>query len=443
VSSTAPSTSPAPGARAEADPSEALYFAPVVTLAWLVRLRWGAVLAQAATVLVASRALGSALPSTTLAVVVGITAATNVSLRIWLGTIQRVRRSIIGAVILADAGLLTVLLYFSGGPSNPFSVLYLVYVTLAALTLGGGWAAAVVGVTAGGYALLFFESVPIAGMEHAHHQGTSAYSIHLQAMWVAFTVTASLVAFFVARMQRALRERDAQLTHAQRLAARGEKLASLTTLAAGAAHELGTPLGTIAVAAREIERALGDCLDREALAGDARLIRDEVDRCRRIVQEMSGRSGETMGEVPTLVAIDALMTEVRARAVAGDRLVVRVDPGTPKRVTVPDRGLVQALSNLVKNALEASDGADDDQVELRVSAAGATVRFEVSDRGTGIDAPDLPRVGEPFFSTKAPGKGMGLGLFIANAFAEKWRGRLVLESVRGRGTRASIELPLA
>jgi two-component system sensor histidine kinase RegB len=427
--------------RASGEAADAVDFAPVVTLAWLVRLRWGAVLAQAVTVLVASLTLGKDLPSGTLAVVVGVTAASNVALQAWLRTLQRVRRRAIGAVLLADAGLLTVLLYFSGGPSNPFSVLYLVYVTLAALTLGGAWAAAVVGVTATGYALLFFESVPIAAMEHAHHHGTSAYSLHLQAMWVAFTVTAALVGFFVAQMQRALRDRDAQLAHAQRLAARGEKLASLTALAAGAAHELGSPLGTIAVAARELERALAGRPEADALAGDARLIRDEVERCRRIVQEMSGRSGETMGEAPEPTSLETLATDVRARAMARDRLVVRVDPALPERVVVPGRGLAQALGNLVRNALEASEGAEDDRVELSVRRAGDALLFEVTDHGAGIEDGDLSRVGEPFFTTKPPGKGMGLGLFLANTFAERWHGRLVLESTQGSGTRARIELP--
>jgi two-component system sensor histidine kinase RegB len=435
------STSSPPRAPTDAVATDAPGFAPAVTLAWLVRLRWGAVLAQAVTVLVASLALGRDLPSAALALLVGITAASNVALRLWLRTMARVRTRVIGGVLLADTALLTALLYFSGGPSNPFSVLYLVYVTLAALTLGAGWAAAVVVVTATGYALLFFESVPIAGMEHMHHHGTSAYSFHLQAMWVAFTVTAGLVGFFVARMQRALRDRDAQLAQAHRLAARSEKLASLTALAAGAAHELGTPLGTIAVAARELERALGD--DPGVLASDARLIRDEVDRCRRIVQQMSGRSGETMGEVPEDVSVETLASDVRARTMAEARLVVRVDPDVPAHVTLPGRGLAQALSNLVKNALEASEGAEDDRVELSMRRAGASIRFEVVDHGPGIEEADLSRVGEPFFSTKAPGKGMGLGLFLAHVFAERWRGRLVLESVHGHGTRACIELPVA
>ncbi|MGH7436910.1 MAG: ATP-binding protein, partial [Polyangiaceae bacterium] len=344
--------------------------------------------------------------------------------------------------LLVDAGLLTVLLYYSGGPSNPFSVLYLVYVTLAALMLGVRWASALVAVTATGYALLFFEHVPVDGMEHMHHAGTSAYSIHLQAMWVAFTVTAGLVAFFVGRLQHALRKREAELASAQRLAARSERLASLTTLAAGAAHELGTPLGTIAIASKELERSLDGRTDLGSLAEDARLIRDEVERCRRIVHEMSGRSGEAMGEALESVSVEKLTSEVRSRTAAAERLVVHIDPSVGAQVMVPVRGLTQALGHLVKNALEASDRSQDNRVDLRVNSEGSLLGFEVLDHGVGFPAGALARAGDPFFSTKPPGSGMGLGLFLVNVFAEKWLGRLTLESTEGRGTLARLELPV-
>jgi two-component system sensor histidine kinase RegB len=422
--------------------AESLMFAPPVTLAWLVRLRWGAVLAQAVTVLVAAIALGGRLQTPALALIVGATAASNVVLQVWLRAERRVRNRLIGALLIADAALLTALLYFSGGASNPFSVLYLVYVTLGALALGIRWASALVGIAATGYALLFFEHVTVAGMDHEHHHDASAFSIHLQAMWVAFTVTAALIAFFVARMQRALRERDEQLAEAQRAAARSEKLASLTTLAAGAAHELGTPLATIAVTSKELERALTSRADLARLTEDARLIREEVERCGRIVQQMSGRSGEAMGEALEAVAMDDFVRELRQRAGEPERLAVEVESDVPSRVVVPVRGLIQALGNLVTNALEASAQSEDTRVVLRVHHAAECLHFDVEDRGVGISEHDLARAGEPFFSTKLPGKGMGLGLFLANAFAAKWRGRLAIESEQGRGTRVRLELPV-
>lgn len=407
-----------------------------LTVAWLVRLRWGAVVAQATTVFVAAFALGVELRVGPLAAIILVTAASNLALAAWARARRPVGNAAIGAALVFDTLALTALLALSGGPSNPFSALYLVEVTIAALALGVRWAAAVVAVATIGYALLFFVSAQGDAMEH-HHHGGSAFSTHLQAMWVAFAVTAGIIAYFVARVSGALREREAELAEAQRLAARTEKLASLTTLAAGAAHELGTPLATIAIASKELERALART-ETPALAADARLIREEVERCSRIVQQMSGRAGEAMGEARVVTPIAEVVEAIRAR-VPADRLDVALD-AAPARATLPARGLAQALGSLVKNAFDASAG--DARVSLRVEGAGDTLRFVVSDNGRGIAAPDLARVGEPFFTTKAPGQGMGLGVFLASAFAERWGGKVTLESEIERGTRATLVIPL-
>ena len=354
--------------------------------------------------------------------------------------VARSRSSTIGAVLLADTALLTTLLYFSGGPWNPFTSLYLVYVTLAALSLGMRWASAIVIAAAAGYALLFYAHVAVAVLEHEHHPG-ARLSAHLQAMWVAFAVTGTLIAYFVSRVAAALRERDAQLARAQRIAARNEKLVSLSTLAAGAAHELGTPLSTIAVVAHELERALL----REGLgwSDDARLIRSSVERCRAIVLQMSGRSVEGLGEVPQRASIDAVVDDLRERMAfdSPDRMAVEIDARVPRRVAVPREGLVQALGFLVRNAADASSPRD--AIRLRVLLEEGRLRFDVDDHGSGIAAEILERLGEPFFTTKPTGEGMGLGVFLARAFAERWQGRLAIDSVPGRGTRATIEIPVA
>jgi two-component system sensor histidine kinase RegB len=419
-------------------------FAPAVTFAWIVRLRWGAVFAQAITVLVAAAALDGKLQTEALTALVMLSAASNLGLHVWMRTGERrVRHRVIGAVLMTDAAILTALLYFSGGPSNPFSVLYLVYVTLAALALGIRWALALVGVAAAGYLLLFFAHVPVEGMDHGRTvQEPSAFSMHLQAMWVAFALTGSLIAFVVARLQRALQERDERLAQVWFVAARSEKLASLTTLAAGAAHELGTPLATIAVASKDLETALRAEGAQPALADDARLIRKEVERCRWIVEQMSGRSGEFMGEALDIIAVDDLEQRLREKAASADRLVLDVDSAVPRRLVVPVRGLLQTLGNLIANALEASVKSADARVILGIRRTEHGLQFEVTDRGAGIPESQLARAGEPFFSTRAPGKGMGLGLFLARTFAQEWRGRLDIDSRPGYGTRVRIELPL-
>lgn len=419
-------------------------YAPAVTVAWLVRLRWGSIVAQIVTLLVGLFGLGAP-PRVLAGAIIALTAASNVALHMAAREGRSVGTGRLGAVLVFDTVALTALLFLCGGPSNPFSTLYLVYVTVAALALGIRWASVAVGVSAVGYALLFLAGDQAAGMAHMHHDAT-AFSVHLQAMWVAFTVTAALIAYFVARVARALREREEQLAQARDVAVRAEKLASLSTLAAGAAHELGTPLGTIAIVARELERALEGSDALVGLRDDARLIRNEVDRCRRIVEEMSGRSGETMGEVPEPIALDALLEEVRRRdtpiGAASSPGAVQIDiaPGVPSRLVLPARGLVQSLRNLLHNARDALGPAGD--IRLHVTTAGGWITFQVEDRGAGMPGEVLERVGEPFFTTKPPGKGTGLGVFLARTFAQRWQGRLTLKSEVGRGTRAMLELPL-
>ncbi len=410
--------------------------ATAITLTWLVRLRWGFFLAQAATIAGARYVLSVNVPIGQLAVVVGLSGLSNLALGQWARRTRDPSASALGAVFVLDTLLLTALLYFAGGPANPFSAFYLVHVTIAAVVLGMRWSAAVVALSALSYAALFFKHVTVPAMEHAHHSGT-AFSVHLQGMWVALTIAASLIAYFVTRVSKALRAREADLLRVQQLAARNEKLASLSTLAAGAAHELGTPLGTIAIAAKELERSIRSAPDDAVL--DARLIRDELERCREIIRRMSANAGQAIGELAEPTSTDRVLAALRERM--GPAALANVEPEvTDAAFVAPVQGLVQVLSNLVQNAIHATPegGA---RITLLSDVVGEVVRFTVQDRGRGIPRADLDRVGEPFFTTKPPGQGMGLGLFLARAFAERHGGQLVVASEEGKGTRVTLELP--
>ncbi len=424
---------PAHGARASTSPSPA-----AITVAWLVRLRWGAVLGQTVTIAVAIFGLDLDLPILPLALLVGVTVVSNGLLTARLRTVEDVSTRTVGLVLAADVFVLSGLLYCSGGPSNPFSVMYLVHVTLAALVLGVRWAGAMVALSAVLYAALFFWHVPVAELSHAHHHGASPFSVHLQGMWIAFTIAASLIAYFVARVAGALRAREAELADARALAARSEKLASLTTLAAGAAHELGTPLGTIAVASKELERTIRSNAD-EAI-DDARLIRTEVERCRAIVQRMAAQAGETMGEIPRVTTAEEIFRGCidRLGKEASENVVVEMSELV--RFTCPTEGTIQVLLSLVQNARWAVRAAGG-KVVLSSTCTPETVRLVVADDGVGIAEDVLARIGEPFVTTKAPGEGMGLGLFLARTFAERWGGSFAIQSPPGRGTIATIELP--
>lgn len=408
-----------------------------ITIAWLTRLRWGAALGQTVTIAIATLGLGLSLPLAPLAALVAMTVISNAVLAFRLRRNDDVSSRFLGFVLAADIFVLSGLLYFSGGPSNPFSVMYLVHVTLAALVLGVRWAGGMVALSALLYALLFVWYVPVPELSHVHHQAGSI-SIHLQGMWVAFSLAAALIAYFVSRVAGALRDREADLARMTAVAARSEKLASLTTLAASAAHELGTPLATIAVAANELERSVEgnhqDALD------DAHLIRTEVARCREIIQRMSAQAGETMGEVPRATTANEIFRGCLDRL--GKDTEVTIEGYDAPPFVCPPESAIQVLLSLVHNAVWAVRGTSG-RVTLRASVTPSSVALVVADNGVGIDDTVLSRIGEPFVTTKPLGEGMGLGLFLARSFAERWGGQFGLESKMGEGTVARLELPRA
>src|SRR4029453_10811130 len=179
-------------------------------------------------------------------------------------------------------------------------------------------------------------------------------SLHLWGMLVAFVVAAVLTAYFVVRLSAAIERRDAEIAAMREQATRTERLASLPPPAAGAAHELGTPLGTTAIAATGLERALAgsDLAAGAALRDDARLIRAEVERCRRILDQMATDAGETTGEAPVEVPVTRLVRDVLDSLPADEAARVRVE-GLPLPATaaLPRRAGGSAMTSLVRNAL--------------------------------------------------------------------------------------------
>ncbi len=409
-----------------------------VNLHWIVQLHWWAILGQCVVIAAAEAWTPIGLPLATLGGLVVLEVAGNIALGAWARRVH-VTDASVAAVMFIDIGVLTVLLDLTGGAPNPFSTLYLVIVALAAVLLPLRWAWALMGASLVGFGMLFVGDAVSGPTHHIRSDLDHAamMNAHLRGMWIAFALAAVFVVFFVQRVSTALADRERELQDARGQAARREKLASLATLAAGAAHELSTPLSTIAVVAKELQRLLADQVPPH-VREDLQLVRDQVGRCREILDRMAAHAGENVGEPLARLSVRRWVTSALEGFAARDRVEVEAPQGDAELVG-PPRALAAALRGLLKNALQASPPGE--KVTLRVSAAGGRIRASVVDRGGGMTPDVLARAGEPFFTTKGPGEGMGLGLFLTRALTEQLGGAFQIVSRAGAGTEAWIDLP--
>jgi two-component system sensor histidine kinase RegB len=412
-----------------------------VNIQWLARLRWAQIAGQSLTVLVGQFLLDGKLPITSLLAVISIGLVSNLGVELYFfGDRNRGERTQsrevhewhIAVLMMLDVAILTGLLFLSGGPHNPFGILYVVQIALATVLLHARWPWILTGLSFIGFGILLVTHQPLEIPEDNRGIG----------VWVALGVASAFVVHFLLRITGSLAEREHELTEARGLAARQERLASLATMAAGAAHELSTPLGTVALAAKELERALAKIDDPKApeLAGDARLIREEVGRCRAILEQMqqgAGTVGENVESCTVSELLDEAMVGIRSAPTVHRDISAELASSS---VRLPPRAVSQALRSLVTNAQDASpQGAT---VVVSVRQHDSTLSIAIRDRGAGIPTDVLARIGEPFFTTKAPGRGMGLGLFLARAVIEGVGGTLEITSTAGQGTEVSVRLPV-
>lgn len=450
-----PAATAPPSPPASPRPTEAPGSAPAraeAVLRWLIPLRWLSAVGQIAAIEVARGGLALPLPYARLWLVPLVVAATNVALEALRRRAPARAARLVVPTLVFDVALFTLLLAWSGGPDSPFSALYVVQIVLATMT-GNRRATWVVALAcAAFYGLVFVSSTP-AHFWHAPVRPGSSIGLHALGMWVAVLVVAVVITFFMTRIIETLSERESAMRGLSEIAARNARLASLTTLAAGAAHELGSPLGTIAVIARELERAAeaaarsaagspGAGAVPEGLAEDAKLLRAEVERCRSILDRMRARAAHELHAAESVLVAGDLERVLLGELDPADRARVRLDvPLAPSTPIGPRFDVVEVVGPILRNALDASEKPEPVLLELRVE--NGRIEASVRDRGPGMDATTLEHVGEPFFTTRPPGRGTGLGLFVVNLHLERLGGSLRFDSIPGVGTTATVTWPLS
>lgn len=429
----------------------------VINPGWLVKLRWAAVIGQLVTIAIVRRGFGIPLPNQPLLSLIALTAITNTLFQWWCLRIGRQPlvsepawrvEAILGSLLLLDLGSLTGLLYFTGGVDNPFFLFYLVNLALSAVLLRPIWAWTLMVLATSWILLLipFHYPFPVdrdAVFVTAFGTWTGPRIVQL-GQPVAVTTAAVVITYFVTRLTREQARLEQELRIIDQRRARSEKLEALGALAGGAAHELASPLSTIAVVVKELDRRVNKEPAQSELHEDLRLIREEVDRCRKILDRMAAQAGEISGEAVTLCTPDEILEDILSGLRLRSRVNKLLGPGTDQvRLRMPKTALAQALRGIVQNALDASPSAQ--SVDLSAVVAGKKLRITCRDHGPGMPAEVLARAGEPFFTTKGVGRGMGLGLFLARSVIERLGGTLDLTSSpdpADTGTTALIDLPL-
>ena len=339
-----------------------------------------------------------------------------------------------------DVVLLLALLYFAGGATNPFVSLLLLPLVVAAAVLPRRYVWMVAALVVSGYGVLMLNYQPMSPhMDHMHHaesRSNADFDWHVTGMWFGFMLGVALVLFFVLRMAESLRERDRILAEARERTLRDEQLVALGTLAAGAAHELGTPLSTMAVLSKDLEQ---EYAADAALARRLTLLRQQVDRCKQTLSMISASAGQLRAESGGRIALDkfldALVADWRVRY-SRATLDYHNDGVQPAPQIISEQGLRQALVSFLDNAADSSPN----EVEMRCHWSARQLTIEIADRGPGLSQELRAQVGKVPFTTKA--EGHGLGLLLAHAIIQRLGGEVRLEPRAGGGISVHVDLNL-
>ncbi len=414
-------------------------------LATLVLLRWLALGGQAISVLVVHFGLGYQLPIAQCLVLIGVSVLLNIGLLVRFGPAHRPTSRLAFLQLAYDCLQVGGLLYLTGGLGNPFALLLLAPVSVSASTLPTRETILLAALVAVIATVLAVTHLPLP-WDPA--QPFTPPPLYLLGMWTALLCGVAFMAGYTSKVAHEARQLDDALAVTELALSRQQQLSALDGLAAAAAHELGTPLATIALAAKEMRR---DVADGE-LAEDMDLILEQVARCRAILgrlRNLRPAGADIFDQAPvTDVLAELAKPHERSAEAAGKQIsIVRTRTSGPEPVFIRNVALLYGLGNIIENAVQFA------HADVRISAAWdeRDLMVTIADDGPGFPPEFLSRLGEPYLTTRWREKGahdprgpdgaggLGLGVFIAKTLLERAGAQLKFANMRSSG-HASVEI---
>ena len=342
--------------------------------------------------------------------------------------------------LFGDIIALSILFYFSGGYSNPFIWMYLLPITVAAVALRAAYAWLIASLSIACYTLLMFYHVPLSHL-HLHAgmdgQGSLQLDIHLVGMWIGFVVSSIIVAIFIARIGQNLRDYDKVIAAVREKALESERMLALGTLATSAAHELGTPLATMAVVSKELSQ---EYANQPALLSQLEILQKQVSRCKEILSSITRSAGQTRADAGQGMPISEFILEAIQRwrdTRPATELVVNMPSVVVAPIILLDRTLTQAILNLLDNAADESP----ERIIFEADWTEKILTIQIRDFGRGLSAETKRQLGTPFFTSKND-EGMGLGVYLTQTTLALYDGELSLNNHAEGGVLTIVKLPL-
>jgi two-component system sensor histidine kinase RegB len=341
--------------------------------------------------------------------------------------------------LLIDVLCLSLLFYSSGGANNPFVFYFLVPICISAATLSWSYTWVVTLLCIASYTALLFFNIPLPALspDHGqHHLHQPVINLHILGMWVNFFISAVLITYFVVRMARDLRHQDQLLNRRREDELRDDQLMAVATLAAGTAHELGTPLSTMKVLLNELR---DEYREPAALQQDLQLLTAQVEQCSLTLRQLVEKAEQTKsGNYNEQLVGDFCNTIIERwqvmRPEVSARIAIAHDSANIKHAFHPT--ISQSIINLLNNAADANP----ENIIIRVQWSSSELTWQIEDNGPGVPLELSGQLGKAFITTK--GHGLGLGLFLTHATLNRYGGQVRLYNRKPQGTLTELVLPL-